>query len=297
MIEQVESEILNIVASIGDDNITALYQKLPAGKRLRAKLLLKIAQNEEAVKVAAIVELIHAASLLHDDVIDDADSRRGVKSINAIYGNKHAIMLGDILYSKAYFELTKCEVKVAQAVSDAVTKLSIGELEDVELAKQFNFDEALYMDMIYKKTAILIEASAKVGAILAKKEEYDYATYGKNLGLAFQIVDDILDITSDSKTLGKPALNDFVEGKCTLPYIYLYEKLDQEGKKKLVSFHGKPLDSQQQKWIKQQMQHHKAIEKSFNQAQRLIEEAVHKMHDKGEEYLVDIAKQMIEREY
>ena len=297
MIEQVESEILRIVASIGDEKITALYQKLPAGKRVRAKLLLKIAQNDEAVKVAAIVELIHAASLLHDDVIDDADSRRGVESINAIYGNKHAIMLGDILYSKAYFELTKCDPRVAQAISDAVTKLSIGELEDVELSKQFNFDRSLYMDMIYKKTAILIEASAKVGAILANKEAYDYAIYGKNLGLAFQIVDDILDITSDSKTLGKPALNDFVEGKCTLPYIYLYEKLDQEGKKKLVSFHGKALDTQQQEWIKQQMHHYQSIEQSFNEAKELIEEAVYKMHEKGEEYLVSIAKQMIEREY
>jgi octaprenyl-diphosphate synthase len=297
LIELVEKEIENLVTDIGDDEITALYKKLPAGKRLRAKLLLKIAQNEEAIKVAAIIELIHAASLLHDDVIDEADSRRGVESINALYGNKHAIMLGDILYSKGYYELTKCDAKVAQTISDAVTKLSIGELKDVDLAKSFNTDANLYMDMIYKKTAVLIEASAKAGAILAQKNAEDYATYGKNLGLAFQIVDDLLDITSDEATLGKPALNDFVEGKCTLPYIYLYEALEGAQKEKLVSFHAKKLDASEQAWVKQMMQTHKVIEKTYAKAKALIDEAVQKMDRYDENYLVDIATQMIDREF
>lgn len=297
MIELVEREIENLVKDIGDEEITALYRKLPAGKRLRAKLLLKIAQNQEAIKVAAIIELIHAASLLHDDVIDEADSRRGVESINALYGNKHAIMLGDILYSKGYYELTKCDAQVAQTISDAVTKLSIGELKDVDLAKSFNTDANLYMDMIYKKTAVLIEASAKAGAILAQKNAEDYATYGKNLGLAFQIVDDLLDITSDEATLGKPALNDFVEGKCTLPYIYLYEALDAGQKEKLVSFHAKKLDAAEQAWVKQMMQTHKVIEKTYAKAKALIDEAVQKMDRYDETYLVDIATQMIDREF
>ena len=298
MVEAVEKEIVQMVESIGDEQVSQLYKKLPAGKRLRAKLLLKIAkESETSVKVAAIIELIHAASLLHDDVIDEASSRRGVASINAIYGNKHAIMLGDILYSKGYYELTKCDKEIAQTVSDAVTKLSIGELKDVVLSKQFNFDQNIYMDMIYKKTAILIEASAKVGAILGDKKAEDYALYGKNLGLAFQIVDDILDITSDSKTLGKPALNDFVEGKCTLPYIYLYDKLAPQDKKTLVSYHAKELTPKQQEWIKEQMHRHQVITQSFAYAKELIEQAVDAVKDKGENYLVDIAMQMIEREY
>jgi len=298
LLKLVEKEIVKIVQSIGDEEIMNLYKKLPAGKRLRAKLLLKVANEDpKAVRMAAIVELIHAASLLHDDVIDEATSRRGVKSINAIYGNKHAIMLGDILYSKGYFELTKCDPLIAQIISDAVTKLSIGELQDVDLANAFNSDESLYMDMIYKKTAILIEASAKVGAIIAGKDREDYAKYGKNLGLAFQIVDDILDITSDSKTLGKPALNDFVEGKCTLPYIYLYEALDDDEKKKLVSFHLKLLDANDQAWIKEKMAQHKVIEKTFAKAKALIDEAVEKVKKYDEEYLVEIAMAMIERKF
>jgi len=298
LLKLVEEEIIKIVQSIGDEEVINLYKKLPAGKRLRAKLLLKIAnEDSRAIRIAAIVELIHAASLLHDDVIDEATTRRGVKSINAIYGNKHAIMLGDILYSKGYFELTKYDPQIAQIISDAVTKLSIGELKDVSLAKSFNSDESLYMDMIYKKTATLIEASAKAGAIIAGKNREDYAQFGKNLGLAFQIVDDILDITSDSETLGKPALNDFVEGKSTLPYIYLYKVLDDDEKKKLVSFHSKLLDTNDQAWIKEKMAQHKVIEKTFAKAKALIDEAVEKIKKYDEAYLVEIATAMIERKF
>jgi len=298
LLKLVEEEIVKIVQSIGDEEIINLYKKLPAGKRLRAKLLLKIANEDpRAIRIAAIVELIHAASLLHDDVIDEATTRRGVKSINAIYGNKHAIMLGDILYSKGYFELTKYNPQIAQIISDAVTNLSIGELKDVNLAKSFNSDESLYMDMIYKKTAILIEASAKVGAIIAGKNREDYAQFGKNLGLAFQIVDDILDITSDNKTLGKPALNDFAEGKSTLPYIYLYKALNGDEKEKLASFHSRFLDANDQAWIKEKMAQHRVIEKTFAKAKAFIDEAVEKIKKYDEAYLVEIAMAMIERKF
>lgn len=297
-LETVERQIEHFLEELNDEDIKALYAKLPVGKRLRAKLLLKIADaSDEAVRTAAIIEMIHAASLLHDDVIDEAHSRRGVASINATYGNKHAIMLGDILYSKAYSELTRGNLQIAEIVSSAVTQLSIGELKDVDMAKRFNEDEKLYLDMIYKKTAVLIEASAKAGAILAGKEPESYGRYGRNLGVAFQIVDDILDITQDSATLGKPALNDFVEGKATLPYIYLYRSLDASGKEQLLAMHGKKLDAQQQEWIKTQMQRYGCVEQSFALAKELIEEAVALMGAQKEEYLVSIAREMIERNY
>ncbi len=106
---------------------------------------------------------------------------------------------------------------------------------DLDLAKSFNADEDMYLEMLYLKTATLIEASAYSAAILAKKDPKKYAIYGKNLGLSFQIIDDILDITSDEATLGKPAMNDFSEGKVTLPYIYLYESLEEKQRQKLVS--------------------------------------------------------------
>jgi octaprenyl-diphosphate synthase len=122
-------------------------------------------------------------------------------------------------------------------------------------------------------------------------------TYGRNLGLAFQMIDDLLDITSDSATLGKPALHDFVEGKTTLPYIYLYEALDKAGQDKLRALHAKVLAEEEQAWIMQQMEKHQILLKCFAQAKELIDEAVELMNENGEEALSDIAQEMIERNF
>ncbi len=161
------------------------------------------------------------------------NTRRGKISVNASDGDKTAIMMGDILYSKAFFELTDISPLVAKVVSNAVVQLSLGELADVELSRKFHIDREAYIKMLYQKTASLMEASAEAGAILVGKNREAYRKYGKNLGIAFQMIDDILDITSDSKTLGKPALHDFVEGKVTLPYMYLYEVLAEEDREYL----------------------------------------------------------------
>ena len=228
MLSAVERKIEQFVADLNDKEVSTLYTKLPHGKRLRAKLILKIAGNSlPVVKTAAVVEMIHAASLLHDDVIDDAYTRRSKPSLNALYGNKTAIMLGDILYSKGFFELNNISAEVSKVVSNAVTQLSLGELKDVSLSDTFNLDKNVYLEMIYQKTASLMEASAGAAALLSGKPQAAYMTYGRNLGLAFQMIDDLLDITQDAETLGKPALHDFVEGKTTLPYIYLYEVLKE----------------------------------------------------------------------
>ncbi len=298
MLSAVERKIEQFVADLNDKEVTALYAKLPQGKRLRAKLILKIAGNTlPVVKTAAVVEMIHAASLLHDDVIDDAFTRRSKPSLNALYGNKTAIMLGDILYSKGFFELNNISAEVSRTVSNAVTQLSLGELKDVSLSKSFNLDKEIYLEMIYQKTASLIEASAGAAAILAGKPKEVYMTYGRNLGLAFQMIDDLLDITSDAKTLGKPALHDFVEGKTTLPYIYLYEVLSKEEQEKLSILHAKVLTKEEQSWILLKMQEHQIIERSYFEAKELIEEAIELMDSHGEEALSGIAKEMIERDF
>jgi len=298
VLKAVERKIEQFIDELDDKNVKQLYAKLPQGKRLRAKLILKIAGvNIMSIKTASIVEMIHTASLLHDDVIDDAFVRRAKPSINAIYGNKTAIMLGDILYSKGFFELNNISPVVSKIVSNAVISLSLGELNDVSLSDNFNLDRDKYIKMIYQKTASLMEASAGVGAYLGNKDIEDYMTYGKNLGLAFQMIDDILDITSDSATLGKPALHDFKEGKTTLPYIYLYNSLNQKDKIILKSLHKKTLDKSQELWIKEKMKKFKIIEKSYTQAKVLVEEAISLMSAKGENDLTDIAKAMIEREF
>ncbi len=294
--QRVESEIVRLVDECGYDEVTRLFQTLQGGKRLRAKLILKIAkEHQQAPLLAAIVELIHAASLLHDDVIDDAMTRRGVASVNATQGSKTAVMLGDVLYSKAFTELVGFDKEVAKTIASSVTALSIGEMMDVKMAESFNADEKRYLDMLYLKTATLIEAASSAAALLSGKDAQKYAIYGRNLGLSFQIIDDILDITADEKTLGKPAMNDFVEGKCTLPYIYLYHKLSQKDQQKLISLHGKKISLEDTQWIVQKMDQHKTIEQSFALAQQLSLEAQEAMA--GEDELIAILDTMIKRSY
>jgi len=298
VVNAVERKIEQYIKELKDPYVYTLYQKLPHGKRLRTKLILKIAGSHlKVIKTASTIEMIHTASLLHDDVIDDAFTRRGKISLNASNGNKTAIMVGDILYSKAFFELIDISPQVAKVVSNAVVQLSLGELADVELSKKFHTNKEAYLKMLYQKTASLMEASAEAGAILAGKNREAFRKYGRNLGLAFQMIDDILDITADSKTLGKPALHDFVEGKVTLPYMYLYEKLDDKGKQKLLSLHKKRLTPKDEKWIRDKMKEFNIIQKSYLQAKELVQEAIELMESLGEKDLSNIAKAMIEREF
>lgn len=294
--QRVENEIARLIKEIDYDEVTRLFESLSGGKRLRAKLILKIApEHEKAPLLAAVIELIHAASLLHDDVIDDALTRRGIASVNATDGSKTAVMLGDVLYSKAFTELVSFDKDIAKVVASSVTALSKGEMMDVKMADTFNFDESKYLDMLYLKTATLIEAAAIASALLIGKDSQKYAVYGRNLGLSFQVIDDILDITSDSATLGKPAMNDFVEGKCTLPYIHLYDALDTEDKKRLAASHAKKIEPSEALWIKEMMQEHKCIERSFLLAQKLSNEAMQAVKD--DRALVEILEAMMKRSY
>lgn len=296
-LEAVKSQIKEFVKECNDKKSLELLEKLATGKMLRSKLILKIAGvNEESIKLCAVVEMIHAASLLHDDVIDESDTRRGKPSVNALYDNKTSIMFGDVLYSKAFTQLTFMDKKIAYTVSNAVTLLSIGEMLDVDLANSFNTSYEKYNDMIYKKTASLIEAAAKAAAILAGRDEEKYAIYGRNLGLAFQMIDDILDITQDSATLGKPALHDFVEGKVTIPYLLLHERL--EDKLKLEKLYKKELSTEESSWIKKQMNETNALEDSIKMAKTIGNEAIEAVKDeKDSETLIFIMKAMIEREF
>ncbi|MBL4730234.1 MAG: polyprenyl synthetase family protein [Sulfurimonas sp.] len=294
--QRVELEIKRLIKEIDYDEVTHLFEMLSGGKRLRAKLILRIAPDHaKAPLLAAIVELIHAASLLHDDVIDEALQRRGVPSINATDGSKTAVMLGDVLDSKAFTELLCFDESIARVVASSVTELSKGEMMDVKMAKSFNVDEEKYLAMLYLKTATLIEAASTAAALLSKKDSASYGIYGKNLGLSFQIIDDILDITADEKTMGKPTMHDFVEGKCTLPYIYLYEALNEEDKKRLQASHAKNIDETEVLWIKNKMNEHKTIEKSFKLAQKLSDEAMQAVKD--DSALVEILQTMIKRSY
>jgi len=270
------------------------YKDIQKGKGVRGTLITTISPKSQ--KLAAVVEAIHLASLLHDDVIDEAGLRRGVKSINAKYGNFTAVMLGDIIYSRAFYELTSFK-DTAKIISNAVYLLSQGELEDVKLSKEMNLDKEKYLQMIYKKTASLIEASCKAAAMAENLEYEKFALYGKNIGLAFQIIDDLLDITQNEKTLGKPSMLDFKEGKMTLPYIYLYEKLNEKDKSKLKNMFKKDLSEEEKEWIRNKMKEYSIIERCYNEAKELVNEAKEIIKDYNFPKLQIIADKVIDRKF
>jgi octaprenyl-diphosphate synthase len=297
-LSQIKQQITFFIDELGDNNLNDLLAKLPSGKMLRSKLVLKIAGvSKQSINLCAIIELIHAASLLHDDVLDDAMTRRGQKSINAIYGNKTAIMFGDVLYSKGFFELSKLDTKIAQTISNAVTLLSIGEMQEINLTNQFNSSFDKYLDIIYKKTASLIEASAKSAAILSNKDEKSFGKYGKNLGIAFQMVDDILDITQDSKKLGKPAMQDFYEGKVTIPYLLLFDRLDEKGKEYLKLLYKKQLTTQEEQWLKTNLTTTNALQDAINLAKKYGYDGIQAIYNQNNHDLIQIMQEMIDRDY
>ncbi|MBE2983778.1 polyprenyl synthetase family protein [Campylobacter sp. RM9344] len=296
--DKIDKIMAEFIQELGYEKAMEMFKCVSSGKKLRSKLLLKIANEDENVlKLCAIIELIHLASLLHDDVIDDADTRRGKPSINSLFGVKNSIMLGDIFYSKGFYELSKFSPNIAKEVSFAVSRLSIGELMDVELGGKFNFEKQKYMDMIYYKTAVLIEATAACGAMMAGLNVDKFRIYGKNLGLAFQIIDDVLDITQDSATLGKPAMNDYKEGKTTLPYIYLYENLNSQDKEYLKSLHGKDLNEKENSWIKDKFYEFGCIKRAIDEARTLCQEALEAISEYKNFELEGIIKSMIDREF
>lgn len=297
MLEKIQNQVKCFIQESNNINISNLFSKINTGKMLRSKLVLAICQNHpDAIRLCAIIEMIQIASLLHDDVIDESDTRRGKPSINALFGNKNSIMLGDVFYSKAFYELTKLDVRIAQSISNAVFELSRGEIEDVFMSEKFNTDEEKYFQMIKDKTASLISSSAECGAILAGRDEKSYKNYGMNLGIAFQIIDDILDITQDSSKLGKPCMNDFKEGKTTLPYIYLYNELNSSQKSELISYF-KQDNAKIDIWLKEYFKEYNIIEKVILTARKYGELALQSIERENNALLEEVVKNMIYREF
>ena len=219
------------------------YHLRTGGKRLRALLTLGTSKlcgyskGSRDVNLAACVELIHAATLMHDDVIDNSEVRRGKKTLNNIWGNKSSILVGDYLLSRCFEMMVEDgSLEVLKLLSSTSAEISQGEVLQLQHEGEVDMLEETYLKIISAKTASLFAAATKVGSILANKENKikdALEFYGKNLGLTFQIADDTLDYNSELKLFGKEIGNDFYEGKITLPIILLYQKSSDNDKKEL----------------------------------------------------------------
>jgi len=205
------------------------------GKRLRPLLTLAATklcgyEGERHIKLATCVEFIHTATLLHDDVVDDSELRRGQSSANAIWGNQSSVLVGDFLFSRA-FELMVEDgsLKVLHILSRASSVIAEGEVHQLLTSNDTETSEAQYLEVIQAKTAELFAAAARIGAVVAERpdvEEEALRVYGLNLGIAFQLIDDVLDYSARQAELGKTVGDDFREGKITLPVILAFRRGD-----------------------------------------------------------------------
>jgi octaprenyl-diphosphate synthase len=206
----------------------AEYLRAGGGKRIRPSLLLLAAHvlgfsGPSCIRLGAVVEMVHTATLVHDDIIDGADRRRGRPSANATWGNEKCVLAGDWLYMQAFrIALEEKNLRILDLLIELTQQMVEGELLQMQkLGKAVS--EAEYFDLIYRKTACLFSVSMRLGAVLAsatEEQEAALALYGRTVGLAFQIVDDVLDLTATEEVLGKPVASDLREGKATLAVIH-----------------------------------------------------------------------------
>ena len=210
---------------------------MSGGKRLRPLLVLLASRafgytGEQHVRAAAIIEFIHTATLLHDDVVDGSDRRRGRDTANTVFGNQASVLVGDFLYSRAFQMMVDINsMRVMQILADATNTIAAGEVMQLMNVHDPDTTEEAYRQVIYRKTARLFEAGAQIAAVLANRNAEDEAamvTYGQNLGLAFQLVDDALDYNASASELGKNVGDDLAEGKPTLPLIYAMQQASED---------------------------------------------------------------------
>ena len=199
------------------------------GKRLRPLLVLLSSralgyERDDHLKLAAVIEFLHTATLLHDDVVDTSDMRRGRSTANARWGNAPSVLVGDFLYARAFEMMVELQnLKIMDVLSHATAVIAEGEVLQLMNVKNPDVSEDKYMEVIHNKTAMLFEAASHTGALLAgakENQEQAMSAYGKHLGLAFQLVDDVLDYRGDADAMGKNVGDDLAEGKPTLPLIY-----------------------------------------------------------------------------
>ena len=283
-LEKVEKEFCQqTVSDIHAITEIGQYLQVSGGKRLRPVLVLLASklfgfEGDPAIRMGAAYEMIHSATLVHDDVIDKAETRRGQPSINSRWGNHMSVLAGDWLYMQAFsIALGERNFKILDLLIGLTQVMVEGELLQLAYLSKTDLTEDDYFELTYRKTACLFSACLRTGALLADRpedEENLLASYGINLGLAFQLIDDVLDFTSSEKKLGKPIGNDLREGKVTLPLIYLLHMCTAEESKKIARiFRDGGFQNVAFTEVLEMVKHHGALDVARKKAREFAEEA------------------------
>jgi octaprenyl-diphosphate synthase len=254
------------------------------GKRIRPLLVITCARlagyngNGEDIVLANIIESIHTASLLHDDIVDSARLRRGRPAANAIWGNQIVILVGDFLYSNALRLATNLNnLKIIETLSMAISGMSRSELLQLQNARSIYVTEKDYLEIIEGKTALLLSAACKVGAIIGNVSEEKInavSAFGLKLGLTFQLIDDVLDFNANEQKLGKRLGNDLKEGRITYPLIRLLETASESEIKQIQkTISSSDIDDQDMAYIVNLLKQRLSLEQSYEKARKLTEEA------------------------
>ena len=281
------------------------------GKRLRPMLTLGAAalcnyKGDRHIRLSACVEFIHTATLLHDDVVDESDLRRGRESANAVWGNQASVLVGDFLFSRSFQLMTADgSIEVLRILSEASALIAEGEVQQLITTNDTETDESAYLEVIKGKTAKLFAAAAEIGAVVAerpKAEQKALESYGMNLGIAFQLVDDVLDYSAKQEKLGKTVGDDFLEGKITLPVILAFRRGDDHERAFWRRTLGH-LDQQKGDLAKAQqlMAKHKTLSDSLDRARHyaaIARDALGLFDDgPAKDALIDVVDFCVERAY
>ncbi|RME67655.1 MAG: polyprenyl synthetase family protein [Nitrospirae bacterium] len=307
----VEEELLKlfqssafVLPSIG------LYIVKSGGKRLRPLFLIVSAElcgykGPARARLGAIIEAIHTASLLHDDVIDQAEMRRGQKAAHHIWGNQTVILVGDFLYSNALrMAVAEKSQLIMEALAEATTRMTEGELLQLSKISDPEITEDEYLEIISAKTGALISAACRVGAILGgmpEEKQNALGDFGLKTGIAFQMVDDILDYRADEETFGKNLGKDLEEGKVTMPMIELLRVCDEGQRKRLKEIITSGNGSSEMDYILELFRRYNIIERSLEKAVSIVEEAKACLEvfvsNEAKEHLLCLAEYSLYRRY
>jgi len=292
------------------ENINQLfeYMRSRSGKMIRPGLVLLSGScfgqiTDEHIRVAAMVEMIHNATLLHDDVIDQGQKRRGKPTINSIWGNESAVLMGDFLLSRVFKLCAETKSELIKLIAAAAVRLCEGELKQINQRQNWNLSESEYIHIITEKSAVLFSSCCYLGAILAQADEFQaksLSEFGLNSGIAFQITDDLLDIIGDERKTGKMPGSDVEKRKPTLAVIHLLQTVEQRKRFEIISSYldGKKVQDNKSQFT-ELLNNSGSLEYAHNKAEEFVEKAIQALNgfnnNSAKDALIEIAGFMANR--